>query len=114
VQACEQANFDDVRAWEGALEGAATRLGPGLPPAQLAALLQHLGRLSFASWSSGLASSLMPCLVASAGQLSTADLAGSLWAAAKVGCWGTGWAAALQSTRGHPVPAASVHARLQS
>jgi hypothetical protein len=79
------ANFDDVREWEGALEGAVARLGPGLPPSQLAALLQHLGRLSFASWSSRMADSLMPSLLAGAGQLSGADLAGSLWAAAKVG-----------------------------
>jgi hypothetical protein len=87
------------------MEGAVARLGPGLPPSQLAALLQHLGRLSFASSSSSMADTLMPSLAACAGQLSGADLAGSLWAAAKVGVLSAGSSSGDQPKSTHPASA---------
>lgn len=84
-QASEAAGFDDARQWEQQVEDGVTRLGPQLPPAQLAAVLQHLGRLSWASSSGALLERLLPCLLQAASQLSAPELAGSLWAAAKVG-----------------------------
>jgi hypothetical protein len=84
-QASEAAGFDDARQWEQQVEDGVTRLGPQLPPSQLAGVLQHLGRLSWASSSGALLERLLPCLLQAAPQLSAPELAGSLWAAAKVG-----------------------------